>query len=626
MPSNSDLSKGSNRGWKSRLLLRLAKWVLAPVLSVAILMAGFWLIFPATAKSAATTVAGQLLLRYLAFRSGTGLFEGGFVAQVDISVPMRDRIHLATDLYLPTAQGPHPTILIRTPYTKGEAKAVGEFFARYGYAVVVQDTRGRHKSEGEFYPFRNEHADGVDLTRWVKQQAWCNGKLGGFGGSYLGFTQWAMADGNSDLSSISPAFITSDLYSGIYQRGAFGQLSFLHWSLTSYGRFGNMNGAANIKKGFGHFPLIEADDAAGRNVGFYDEWVTHPTPDSYWLEMSPRQRPQSVTTPAFLVAGWYDFFRDAQIHDFQSIRQDGAPNARTATKILIGPWGHGFFSINLKNYGVQPGSLEVIPFEYVRESKAWLDYSLKGTANGWDRRAPVRVFVLGENEWRDEQEWPPARASYRPYHLHSKGHASTLHGDGTLTEAQPTGAEPADSFVFDPLNPVPTKGGSHGDIWFSGPADQTEIEKRPDVLVYSSEPLQQSLLIMGPVRVKLFASSTATDTDFTAKLVDVFADGRALILCEGIVRARYRNGLDRPEFMQPGNVYPLDIEVGHTAVHLQAGHRIRLEVSSSNSPRYDVNPNTGGPVATERAPVRATQRILHSADAVSTLILPVIDR
>jgi len=614
----------SRRGWISKYLRPFAKWVLAPALIAAGLLAGFALLFPKPARSASQAAFGQFLLRYLAFRSGAGWFDSGFSAQTGIEVPMRDGIRLATDLYLPTSPGPYPAILIRTPYSKGEMKPVGEFFARYGFAVAVQDTRGRHQSQGEFYPFRHETADGRDFTGWVKRQPWCNGKLGGFGGSYLGFTQWAMAEGNSDLTSISPAFITANLYDGIYERGAFGQLTFLHWSLTSNGRYGNMRGAARIKEGFGRFPLIESDDAAGQDVGFYNDWVSHPRPDSYWLDMSPGQRFQLVTAPAFLVAGWYDFFRDAQIRDFQTIRRQGTLSAKSGTRILIGPWGHGFFSRNLEHYGIKPRTLELIPFEYIRDSKDWFDYSLKGASNGWDRRAPVRAFVLGDNEWRDVSEWPPARASYRTYYLRSRGNAATLRGHGSLSEQQPA-AEQADSFTFDPRNPVPTMGGGHGDIWSSGPADQHEIESRPDVLVYSSEPLTRPLLVMGQVTARLYASSSAPDTDFTAKLVDVFPDGRALILCEGIARARYRTGLDQPTLMRPGTVYPFDIDVGNIAVRLRRGHRVRLEVSSSNSPRYDVNPNTGREIATEREPVKANQQVLHNAGAASTLMLPVLE-
>lgn len=621
--SGSETGHGG-RTFRSRLPVRLSGWIPA-LLILAVLPAAFVLIFPAAAKSSRQAVFNELLMRYLAFRSGSGWFQTGFSVQPDIGVPMRDGIRLATDIYLPSSRGPFPAVLMRTPYSKQEMKPAGEFFARYGFAVAVQDTRGRHKSEGAFYPFRNEMADGVDFARWVRRQSWCNGKLGGFGASYLGFTQWAMAGGDAGLTSISPAFITANLYEGIYQNGAFGQLTFLHWSLTSNGRYGDMRGAARIKSGFGSFPLIGSDDAAGKDIDFYNDWVDHPEPDAYWQGMSIAGGRGSIATPAFLVAGWYDFFVDAQIRDFQSIRHGGSEAARAGCKILIGPWGHGFYSRNLENYGIKPKWGEVIPFEYIRDSKAWLDYSLKGVRNGWERRAPVRAFVLGDNQWRDEREWPPARSSYRTYYLHSGGKAATARGDGTLALSRPTAREPFDEFVFDPRNPVPTAGGGHGDIRSSGPADQREVEKRPDVLVYSTAALQQPLLVMGPVRVRLFASSTAADTDFTAKLVDVFPDERAVILCEGIVRARYRNGLSRPELMRPGTVYGFDIEVGHTAVRLKARHRIRLEISSSNSPRYDVNPNTGRPIATERDTLRATQRVFHTPDAASALILPVVE-
>jgi putative CocE/NonD family hydrolase len=603
---------------------RLAKRASVALLAAAVLLAGFWFVFPKTAGSLVAAGAGQFLLRYLAFRSGAGPFQDSFTLRENIPVAMRDGVHLATDVYVPASPGPHPAILIRTPYTKGEMRVAGEFFARYGYAVAVQDTRGRHKSEGEFYPFRSEPDDGLDMTRWVKRQPWCNGRIGAFGASYLGFTQWAMAAGNPDLAAISPAFITANLYRGIYSNGAFGELTFLHWSLSSYGRFGNWAGAAHIAKGYGHFPLAESDDAALRDIGFYDDWVSHPVPDSYWRQLNVDHRFSEIKTPVFLVAGWFDFFRDAEIQDFQSFERSGPAGARKNVKILIGPWSHGFFNAHLKEYGIQQKWMEAIPFEFVRETKTWLDHALKGASNGWERRPPVRVFVLGENEWRDERQWPPAGASPLSYYLHSGGKAATLAGDGSIALAPPSGSEPADAFDYDPRNPVPTVGGNHGDQWTAGPADQSAVEKRRDVLVYSSEPLAKPLLVMGMVKAKLFASSTALDTDFTAKLVDVQPDGRALILCEGVVRARYRDGLDAPQMMQPGAVYSFEIEVGNTAALFKPGHRIRLEISSSNSPRYDPNPNTGREIATERFPLPAAQRVFHTAELSSRLVLPVV--
>lgn len=263
--------------------------------------------------------------------------------------------------------------------------------------------------------------------------------------------------------------------------------------------------------------------------------------------------------------------------------------------------------------------------EYVKETKDWLDFTLKGIDDGWAARPAVKAYVLGDNVWRCEEEWPPRTARDQSYYPHSGGNASTLHGDGALRLEMPSDSQPEDSFVFDPRHPAPTRGGSHGDNWQVGPADQQEIEARPDVLVYSSEILKKPVLVIGQVRVQLYAASSAPDTDFTAKLVDVFPDGHALIVSEGILRTRYREGVDTEVLMRPGNIYSLPIEVGPVAVRFHEGHRIRLAISSSNAPRYDVNPNTGREIATERNPVSAEQRVFHSAEHPSALLLPVIN-
>lgn len=609
-----------------RLLRASLRRVLVPILLLVVLLAGFRVIFPEAAKAAAGYCATQLLIRGLALRAGTGWAGEGLRIQSGEMVTMRDGVRLATDLYLPSTAGPHPAIIVRTPYNKNEGKLIGEFFARYGYVVAVQDTRGRHKSEGDFYPFRREAEDGVDFTAWVRRQPWSNGKIGAFGVSYLGFTQWAMAAGNPDLASIAPTFITGDLYEGMYKGGAFAQLTFLEWSLNSYGRYGDWNGAREIKRGFGQLPLIDSDNAALRDIDFYNDWISHPQPDSYWDPMSPGRRVEQINIPAFLTAGWYDFLLDGQMRDFERIRAHAPAHVRAASKILIGPWSHGFFNSNLKNYGIRQRALEAIPFEFVKASKDWIDYTLKGLSNGWDRRPAVRAYVLGANTWRDEDQWPPRDAIDRPFYLHSGGNARTHHGDGRLTASAASAPEPGDTFVFDPSHPVPTKGGGHGNAWTAGPVDQRDVEGRQDVLVYTSGALSEPLLVMGQIRARIFASSTARDTDFTAKLVDVFPDGRALIVCEGILRARYRNGINNPLLLEPGRVYPFNINLGPTAVSFQPGHRIRLEISSSNAPRYDVNPNTGGEIATETARIAATQRILHNPQEPSALILPVVHR
>ncbi len=604
---------------------RLLKRIIFLFLGVVVVLVGLKFFFPRQLERWTAAGMEKLIPHLLAWRAGTGRFETKFRPKQTVMVPMRDGIQLATDLYLPDAGGPFPTIVIRTPYAKSEGKLSGEFFARYGYAVAVQDVRGRHSSQGDFYPFRNEVEDGVVFTHWLKQQSWCNGKIGAFGPSYLGFTQWAMAVGNPDLSAIAPTFITANLYNGIYHDGTFCELTFLHWALSSYGRYGDMRGAANVQKGYDHFPLVESDDVALKDIPFFDDWVSHPTPDSYWRAINVDHRFADISAPAFLTAGWYDFFRDEQLEDFQLFQKTAPAAAREKTKLLVGPWNHGFFNGNQNLYGIQQRKLEVIPFDFVRETKAWYDYSLKGISNGWDKRPPVRLYVLGKNEWQDEQQWPPARAVSRSYYFHSAGKAQTLQGDGLIDVNLPTTAELEDSFVYNPRQPVPTRGGSHGQPAACGPADQREVEGRPDILVYSSSELAAPVLVMGPVAARLYASSTALDTDFTAKLVDVFPDGKALIVCEGIVRARYRNGMGQAELMEAGKIYPFTIKVGHTAVLFQPGHRIRLEISSSNFPRYDANPNTGAPIATERNPVPATQKIYHGKEYPSALILPVVE-
>ncbi len=617
------LSPSGKQRKRVRRAKRFLRWAGAPLLILAVLVAGFRYLFPREARQWADASAAQLLVRAVALRAGTGWAGEGVRLRETVLVPMRDGVNLATDFYLPNSQGPWPAILIRTPYSRREGNIVGEFFCRYGYAVAVQDTRGRFDSEGEFYPFRAEREDGEDFAQWTRRQPWCNGKLGGFGPSYLGYTQWA-ASRPGALDSIAPTFIASDLYHGIYKGGVFGLLTYLHWSLTSYGREGDWNGARNIQRGYSHFPLIESDDVSLRDIGFYNDWVKHPRPESYWRERNATGGMEDLAAPAFLVAGWYDFMLDGEMRDFEWIRKHATSHVKRNSKMLIGPWSHGFFNANLKNYGIRKRWLEEIPFDYVKETKDWLDFTLKGLDNGWAARPAVKAYVLGENAWRYEEEWPPSAARDQSYYLHSGGNARTLYGDGALRLEMPPNAQPEDSFVFDPRRPVPTRGGSHGDAWHVGPADQREIEARPDVLVYSTEVLKESVLAMGQVRVQLYAASTAPDTDFTAKLVDVFPDGRALIVSEGILRARYREGLDREVLMQPGTVYSLPIEVGQVAVRFHAGHRIRLEISSSNAPRYDVNPNTGREIATERNPVPATQRIRHDAEHRSALILPVI--
>jgi len=537
-------------------------------------------------------------------------------------VPMRDGVKLATDLYRPSGQGPFPVIVIRTPYDKTPLARIASGHAEDGYGCVVQDVRGRFQSEGAWLPFANEEKDGKDTIAWVKSQPWCNGKIGTWGGSYFGYTEWALAPSNPHVSALTPIFTTSDAYQAFYRGGAFYEMTWLFWSLSNRGgTMAQQEADKSMTKGLNHLPLIDADNVSLEDVPFFNAWVKRPMPDAQWKSLSFTERIPHISAPMFLVTGWYDLFNAQQLREFELIQKFGQNQVKRDTKILIGPWNHTRINPNDKNYAINAASLNLDA-----DLRQWFGYELKGAANGWDRVAPVRLYVLGENAWRDEHEWPLARTVYTDYYLSSSGKANTSAGDGSLGTNKPGTDETPDTYAFDPMRPVPTVGGSNLRPEDSGPADQQEVEKREDVLVYSTAPLDGPIEITGPIELTLFASSDAPDTDFTGKLVDVFPDGKALILCEGILRARYRNGLDKPELMEPGKVYQYDIEMGCTSVLFQTGHKIRLEVSSSNFPRYDRNPNTGTEVATETRTRVAHQKVWHTAQYPSRLTLPVIPR
>ena len=569
----------------------------------------------------------KTLLKIIAWRAGTGRFTYNFHIEKNVKIPMKDGIKLSADIYIPIGKGPFPVVLTRLPYGKASCAVFAELFARYGYVLVIQDTRGKFDSEGEFYPFIHEKEDGKATTAWVKSQPWCNGKLGMFGISYFGYTQWALAPGNHDITSITPIVTTSNIYNLVYWGGSFGELSYLNWSLAECGRTSNADNVKNIDKAHRAMPLIAKDRTAYRDVPNYKDWVSHPTPDDYWAQLSVEDRIHEISAPMYLIAGWYDIFNTGQLKDFELIKKTGQPQVAAGTKILIGPWNHGFSDrITERIYGIKRSRLEIVPFKVLKDIKEWYDYSLKGITNNWEKKPPVKLYVLGENVWRYENEWPLTRTVYTGYYLHSGGSANTYAGDGRLDTDKPVSKEPADSFAYDPQNLVPTVGGSNLILENSGPMDQRKIEKREDILVYSTEPLQKEIEATGPVQLTVYVASDAADTDFTGKLADVFPDGKTLLICDGILRARYRNGLDRPELMENGKIYKLDIFLGNTSVLFKKGHKIHIEVSSSNFPRFDRNPNTGADIATETNLQTARQSVFHDADYPSCLILPVIPR
>lgn len=569
-----------------------------------------------------------------------------FLIEKNIMVPLRDGVQLATDVYRLHDAPPAPVLIARTPYNKEGILGGSDTFdimraVQAGYVVVVQDVRGRYDSEGAFSPHFQETADGVDAFAWAAAQPWSSGVVGAFGGSYLGGTQWLPARENpAALRAMAPSIAASDSYDGCSYQGGAKVLHDLRWVVA------NIVPAEMARRAARGEPLLESDtplDVDGaftelplathpfirEYASFYLDWLAHPTPDDYWLPASQRAGYTQITAPALNISGWYDIFPWSTLQNYTGMKQSGGSEvARCHQRVIIGPWTHMNFtgSFPEREFGAAASAAAI---DLAGIQLRWFDRWLKGVENGIDQEPPVMILVMGVDEWRTEADWPLPDTRYRPYYLHSGGGANSLRGDGALSTESP-GDEAPDVYLYNPLRPVPTVGGQvilpGGNAM--GPRDQRAVELRDDVLVYSTSPLEQAVEVIGPIELRLFVSSSARDTDFTGKLVDVYPDGRAMILTEGILRARYHNSLTEPELLEADTVYELRLDLWATANVFLSGHRIRLEVSSSNFPRFDRNSNTGGVIASEpRGEYRtAVNRILHDRAHPSHLLLPVIER
>ena len=553
----------------------------------------------------------------------------GVRMELDVKVPMRDGVKLSADLYLPDILGPHPVVLIRTPYDNNGAALIekGRRLANNGYACVIQDCRGRWDSEGVYYAFHQEGPDGYDTQEWVGRQPWSNGKIGTSGGSYVGTTQWTSAPHRSPFLKCMVPRVTPSNYweSPNYTQGAFQLGVLMTWGMRTNGRTAQSIEYHHWTELFRTLPLIDADRAAGRELAFWKDWVRHPSDDEYWQQISNEDKWGQIEAPAFNMGGWFDLYSKATFVNFNGLRlHGGSPQARQS-KLICGPWPHGL-SLSPRTGDVDFGAGSMADLEGME--LRWFDHWLKGEQNGILAEAPLRLFVMGENQWRDEWEWPLARTQWQPWYLHSEGQANSLLGDGMLTPTAP-GDEPPDQYVYDPRYPVQTLGGNnccspHIVPW--GPYDQRPLEMRGDVLCYTSAPLEADLEVTGPIKLVLYAATDGLDTDWTGKLVDVRPDGYAMSLCDGIVRARYREGGKAPRLLEEGRIYEYEIDLWVTANLFKKGHCLRLEVSSSNFPRFDRNPNTGHEFGMDSELRAARQRVHHSRAYASHLLLPVIPR
>jgi len=565
--------------------------------------------------------------------------------QADVAAKMRDGVTLLADVYRPTEAGSYPVILMRLPYDKSTAQtyvyASPEFYASHCYIVAIQDVRGQYASQGTFYAFRDEMNDGYDSVEWAAALQGSNGKVGMYGFSYVGATQWLAAVMQPPhLATIVPAMTSSDYYDGWSYEGGAWSLAFEEsWpiftiALASARRTGDqssvakiVDAAGKIAQTYNHLPLTDypwLSPGVPTVAGYFYDWLAHDTWDDYWQQWSIRKRYGRVQVPVLNFAGWYDVFLNGSIENFVGMRKEGGSDvARSAQRLVIGPYIH--FPWNAKVGDVDFGFEAINPIDGLQ--LAWFDHWLKGKDNGADREAAVRVFVMGVNRWRDAADWPIPGTRFTKYYLRSLGEANTRFGNGRLDTDAPMADEPPDHYRYDPNDPVPSRGGHScctPEVAPVGPYDQAEIEQRADVLVYSTPVLQQPVEVTGPISLTLFAASSAVDTDWTAKLVDVYPDGRAINLNNSIIRARYRDSLEHTSPISPGQTYKYVINIWPTSNLFLPGHKIRLEISSSNFHNYDRNPNTGHPFGVDAVMQPADQTVHHDAQHASFVMLPII--
>lgn len=571
----------------------------------------------------------------------------GVVREDDLAMTTRDGVSLRADIYRPEKRGQYPVLVRRTPYGKRENDLAADFseahyFASHGYVVVIQDTRGRFTSEGAWYPFIYEALDGYDTIEWAATLPGTTGLVGTFGQSYGAISQYLAATQRPPhLRTCVPISAYQLTFENYWYNG--GALE-LGWML-SY--FVNMAQAVLAAEGdheaieelvklkvdpavrfsaltentLRHLPLRDWANRLGRGAPFLCDIFAHPADGPYWWATDLSRQLHNIDVPMLHIGSWYDIANRDTPSFFTGLRQS-ALGARHEHALIMGPWAHQLPFSQPTSGGT--GDIDFGPeaaIDLLDIERRWFDHYLKDAAVGLPT-PPVRIFVMGENRWREEQEWPLARTEYTSYYLHSNGSANTLNGDGSLSTAPPAG-EPADHYRYDPNNPVTTAGGR---FVGGGVADQRNNQARADVLVYTGAKLEEDFEITGPITVHLHASTSAQDADFVAVLSDVRADGYTQNLAEGIARGQFRESFIAPTPMEPDTVYEFTIRLWNISHVFRAGHRIRIHITSSDFPRWDRNAGTGARIGTDSILHAAAQMVLHDSRHPSRIVLPVVPR
>lgn len=537
---------------------------------------------------------------------------------------MRDGVSLSADVYRPTNEGRYPVVLARTPYNKNTELAFQKAarLVERGFAFVWMDVRGRGDSDGEFIPYTNDAADGYDAIEWAAAQTWSTGSVATWGPSYLATIQWLTALLRPPHLSALVVYVSPGDPFFEWPNGV-PWLCYVCWSRMVDGKVLQYVEPIDWMKVYEHLPLATMDECAGFHSEHWRRDVAHSPTGTYWDARRYQGRLTELDVPVLHVTGWYDDCQPAAFLNFPTL-QSGArsEHARSSQRLIVGPWDHTL----TRGRGRQLGEIdfgERSDFDLDGYEADWLEHHLKGVTLPESAVAPIQLFVMGRNEWRGEQRWPLERTKWTPFYLRSNGSANTRFGDGVLSTDVPVAAEPPDKFAYDPNDPVPfiTQPLSSQ---IGGPDDYSSVEERNDVLVYSSEKLERELEVTGPIRLRLFASTSAVDTDFTAKLLDVHPSGFVQRLCDGMVRGRFRAGFSSERLLTPGEIVDFEIDMWNISHVFLREHRLRVEISSSAFPKYDRNLNTGEPLATSTHMVVAENQIWHTPERASHLILPLI--
>jgi putative CocE/NonD family hydrolase len=572
-------------------------------------------------------LARYLWLPFKTIPSRTPDLYSKIIINKNVPIEMRDGVRLYADIYRPVIDEPFPVILIRLPYGKDAAGSAmvpeGKFWAKKGYICVIQDVRGKYRSQGEWVPFIHEIEDGYDTVDQIAKQPWCNGNIGMTGKSYCGYTCWAAAvSGHPKLKCIAPGVTATDVYNTwIYNNGAFCLGSVGKWGIAQ-----NSDRAANkYRLNTDHLPLMETDDAAAMPCSYFKEWLNHPTRDSYWDKINLNRFYSKIKIPVLNISGWYDLFLKGALNDWQGVAtQSHDPHARLNQWLMLGPYDHSMTTettgrIGRLNIGTKHRG------EWYDTLQHFFDYWLQEMENGFDQTERIKIFTINDNDWRYESQWPVSNVRMTRYYLHSQGGANRIHSVGVLNPHEP-GEEPCDVYFYDPQNPVDITHAT--DLWRQAKtmSDRQTLEKRSDVLLYKSLPLKNDMEITGPLMMTLYASSSASDTDFTAAFVDIFPNGYVLMIQEGIIRAAFRVTDRKQTLIKPERLYKYEIDMIATSYVIQKGHRLGVEISSSNFDRFDRNLNTAGGFGASADMVRATQKIYHSHVYPSHITLPIVPR